>query len=102
VAFSQINLDPATEVVLQNARVERTSLPENLAMLVSCSRILLCATGFVSASNRQNHWRSQCHRNRQFNYDETLQRITLTCGRGARVSIEESVLPRASTVHNNK
>jgi hypothetical protein len=31
-----------------------------------------------------------------------LQRITLTCGRGARVSIEEGVLPRASAVHNNK
>ena len=31
-----------------------------------------------------------------------LQRITLTCGRGARVPIEESLLPRASTVHNNK
>ena len=31
-----------------------------------------------------------------------LQRITLTYGRGARVSIEESLLPRASTVHNNK
>ena len=32
----------------------------------------------------------------------SLQRITLTCGRGARVSIEESLLPRASAVHNNK
>ena len=33
--------------------------------------------------------------------DYLLQRITLTSGRGARVSIEESLLPRASTVHNN-
>ena len=32
----------------------------------------------------------------------SLQRITLTCGRGARVSIEESLLPRASAVHDNK
>jgi hypothetical protein len=31
-----------------------------------------------------------------------LQRITLTCGRGSRGSIEDSLLPRASTVHNNK
>jgi hypothetical protein len=30
-----------------------------------------------------------------------LQRITLTYGRGARVSIEESLFPRAITVHNN-
>ena len=33
---------------------------------------------------------------------QPLHRITLTCGRGARVSIEESLFPRASTVHNNK
>jgi hypothetical protein len=31
-----------------------------------------------------------------------LQRITQSCGRGARISIKESLLPRASTVHNNK
>jgi hypothetical protein len=31
-----------------------------------------------------------------------LQRITLTRGRGARFSIKESLLPRASTVHNGK
>jgi hypothetical protein len=29
-------------------------------------------------------------------------RITLSCGRGAHVSIEESLLPRASAVHDNK
>jgi hypothetical protein len=34
--------------------------------------------------------------------DAVLQRITLTYGRGARISIEDSLLPRASTVHNNK
>jgi hypothetical protein len=34
--------------------------------------------------------------------DSVLQRITLTYGRGARISIEDSLLPRASTVHNNK
>ncbi len=31
-----------------------------------------------------------------------LQRIPLTCGCGARVSVEESLLPRANTVHNNQ
>jgi hypothetical protein len=31
-----------------------------------------------------------------------LQRITLTCGRGARVWFGKSLLPREKTVHNNK
>jgi hypothetical protein len=31
-----------------------------------------------------------------------LQRITLICGRVARIAIEDSQLPRASTVHSNK
>jgi hypothetical protein len=34
-----------------------------------------------------------------FRIREQLQRMTLTCGRGARLAIEESRLSRASTVH---
>ena len=33
---------------------------------------------------------------------ESLPHITLICGGEERISIEESLLPRASTVHNNK
>mgnify|MGYP007028079060 CR=1 FL=1 len=37
-------------------------------------------------------------------HDKTsaLQHITLICGGEERISIAESLLPRASTVHNNK
>jgi hypothetical protein len=31
-----------------------------------------------------------------------LQRITLICGRGERIAIEDSQLPRASTAHSDK
>lgn len=31
-----------------------------------------------------------------------LQRISLTCGRGSRVSDDEGCLPRARTVNNNR
>jgi hypothetical protein len=38
----------------------------------------------------------------QLSNDSFLQRLTLICGRGERISSEEILLPRTRTVHDHK
>ena len=80
--------------------VAGSSRPHHIA--VDC-----CNSLCVKCGGRSNKWRFTISVKKTFrcigNWDfRLLQRITLTCGRGARVSIQDSLLPRASTVHNNK